>query len=215
MKIGVFGTGVVGTTLASKLVALGHEVMIGSRDSKNEKAGKWVESVGGRGSAGTFADAARFAEIVINATSGAGSVDAVRAAGEENLRGKTLADVSNALDFSKGMPPSLFTAAAGDSLGERIQAELPETHVVKALNTINASVMVEPSRVNGVTDVFVAGDDAEAKEKVSGILRQFGWSSIVDVGGIQAARGLEAYVLFWLQLMLALKTSDFNIRITR
>jgi len=215
MKIGVFGTGVVGTTLASKLAALGHDVKLGARDASNVKARAWVEATGGKASAGTFADTAKFGEIVFNATSGLGSVEAIRAAGKENLRGKTLADVSNPLDFSKGMPPSVFTAAAGDSLGERIQAELPETHVVKTLNTINASLMVEPSRVKGETDVFVAGNDAGAKAQVSGILREFGWKSIVDVGGIQAARGLEAYVLFWLTVMTALKTSDFNIRIAQ
>jgi predicted dinucleotide-binding enzyme len=215
MKFGVMGTGSVGETLAGKLVALGHDVKMGARSATNEKAKAWVESAGKTASVGTFADAAAFGEIVVNATSGLGSIEAVRAAGKENLRGKLLVDISNPLDFSKGMPPTLVTGPAGESLGERIQAELPETRVVKTLNTVNASVMVDPSRVKGVTDIFVAGNDAGAKEQASGLLRELGWTSIVDLGDIRAARGTEAYVLFWLQLWGALKTPDFNIHVSR
>ncbi len=113
------------------------------------------------------------------------------------------------------MPPALFTATAGDSLAERVQAELPESKVVKTLNTINASVMVEPARVRGESDVFLCGNDAAAKEQVASILKDFGWKSVVDLGDLKAARGMEAYVLFWLQLWGALKTADFNIRIVK
>ena len=131
MNIAVLGTGSVGTTLAGKLVALGHTVKMGSREAGNEKASAWVESAGRNASSGTFADAARFGEIVFNATAGAGAVEAVRAAGRENLKGKIVIDVSNPLDLSRGMPPRLFTAADGDSLAERIQAELPDSKVVR------------------------------------------------------------------------------------
>ena len=215
MNIGVLGTGTVGPALAGKLVSLGHSVRIGARNAGNEKALQWVDASGAgpRASAGTFAEAAAFGEIVFNATSGAGSVEALRAAGSEHLRGKILVDVSNPLDFSGGMPPKLFTAADGDSLGERIQAELPETRVVKALNTINASVMVDPSRVGGETDVFLCGNDAGAKERVTALLREFGWKSVRDLGDITAARALEAYVLLWLTLFLKFKTPEFNVRI--
>jgi predicted dinucleotide-binding enzyme len=213
MNIGVLGTGLVGTTLAGKLVALGHSVKMGSRDAGNEKALAWVESAGANASSGTFADAARFGELVFNATAGAGSVEAVRAAGKENLKDKIVIDVSNPLDFSRGMPPRLFTAADGDSLAERIQAELPGSTVVKTLNTINASVMVDPARVHGESDVFLCGNDAAAKQRVTSLLKDFGWKSVVDLGGLTSARGMEAYVLFWLQLWGAVKTADFNIHV--
>ena len=137
----------------------------------------------------------------------------MRAAGRENLRGKILVDVSNPLDFSRGMPPTLFTAATGDSLAERIQNEMPDTKVVKTLNTVNASVMLDPARVGGDSDLFIAGNDAAAKERVAGFLKEFGWKRVLDLGDVTAARGMEAYVLFWLQLFVAQKTPDFNIRI--
>ena len=215
MKIGVLGTGSVGTTLGSGLAAAGHSVRMGARDANNEKARQWAAAAGSGASAGSFADAAGFGEIVFNAVSGAGALEAVRAAGRDNLRGKVLVDVTNPLDFSKGMPPTLFTASAGDSLGERVQKELPETKVVKSLNTINANVMLDPRRVGGDSDVFVAGNDADAKKMVTGLLKTFGWSSVVDLGEISAARAMEAYVLFWLQLFQAQKTPEFNIKIVR
>ncbi|MEO8430245.1 MAG: NAD(P)-binding domain-containing protein [Acidobacteriota bacterium] len=211
----MLGTGSVGATLAGKLVALGHAVRMGAREHGNEKARAWADSAGENASSGAFADAARFGDVVFNATAGAGSVEAVRAAGKENLKGKVVIDVSNPLDFTQGMPPRLFTAAAGDSLAERIQAELPESRIVKTLNTINASVMVDPSRVGAESDIFLCGNDPAAKEEVASLLKEFGWESVVDLGPLTAARGMEAYVLFWLQLWGALKTPDFNIRIAR
>jgi predicted dinucleotide-binding enzyme len=124
-------------------------------------------------------------------------------------------DVANPLDFSRGMPPTLFTAAAGDSLGERIQNELPQTRVVKALNTVNASVMTDPSRVRGQSDLFLCGNDADAKGRVTALLREFGWQSVIDLGDITGARGTEAYLLLWLRLWGALGTVDFNVRVVR
>jgi predicted dinucleotide-binding enzyme len=215
MKIGVLGTGMVGTGIASKLVSLGHEVKMGAREAGNEKARRWAESAGKGASAGTFADAAKFGEIVFSATLGTAALDALRAAGRENLRGKILVDVSNPLDFSTGAPPALFTAAAGDSLGERIQKELPEAKVVKALNTVNADVMGDPGRLSGESDLFLCGNDAGAKERVRALLEEFGWKSVIDLGDISAARGTEAYLLLWLRLYGALKTADFNVRVVR
>lgn len=214
MKIGVLGTGTVGQTIAGKLTRLGHEVKLGAREAGNEKAAAWAKGAGQRASHGAFADAAAFGETVFNCTMGAASLEALRAAKKENLRGKILVDVSNPLDFSKGMPPTLFTKS-GDSQGEQIQREFPEAKVVKALNTINASVMVEPGKVPGEHDVFVCGNDAGAKAHVAEILRSFGWKSIVDLGDITAARGTEAYLLLWLLLWGALQTADFNIHIAR
>ena len=145
--------------------------------------------------------------------SGAGSLDALKSAGAQNLLGKVLVDVANPLDFSKGMPPTLFVSNE-DSLAERIQAALPDTNVVKALNTINANVMVNPGRVPGETDVFVCGNDAGAKAQVIRILKQdFGWTTVIDLGDLTAARGTESYLHLWLRLMGSLKTADFNVKV--
>ena len=215
MKIGVLGTGMVGATLASKLVALGHEVRMGAREPGNPKAKGWAETAGGGASAGDFAGAAAFGEIVLSCTLGAKSVEALRAAGQENLRGKVVIDVSNPLDFSKGMPPTLLTGEGGESLGEQIQRAFPEARVVKALNTVNCAVMVDPRRIGGESDLFLCGNDAAAKKTVTDLLKQLGWARIHDVGDIRAARGTEAYLLFWVGLMAAFQTADFNVRIVR
>jgi predicted dinucleotide-binding enzyme len=215
VKIGVLGTGSVGQTLGGKLVSLGHDVKMGARDAGNEKARAWVAQAGPRASAGTFRDAAEHGEIVIHAARGTAAPETLRAAGEENLKGKVLWDLANPLDFSKGMPPTLFTGAAQDSIAERIQKQLPETKVVKALNMVNATVMIAPERTGGEGEAFLAGNDPAAKEKVSGLLREFGWKRIVDLGDVTAARGMEAYLLLWLRLWDVLGTPDFNIRIVR
>jgi len=216
MKLGVLGTGTVGQTIGGKLVALGHEVKLGSRTATNEKAAAWVKAAGRGASQGTFADAAAFGEVVFNCTSGAGTVDAARAAGEANLRGKILIDVSNALDFSKGFPPSLFTGNT-DSLGEQLQRALPETKVVKSLNTVNANLMVDAgSLAGGDHDIFVSGDDAGAKARVSELLRDwFGWKNVVDLGDITTSRGVESYLALWVRLYGAVKTPQFNIKLVR
>ncbi len=215
MKIAVLGTGMVGRAIAGKLVALGHDVKMGSRTASNEKAADWVKQAGLHASAGTFAGAATFGEIVFNCTNGVAAVAAVTAAGTKNLEGKIIVDLTNPLDFSKGMPPSLLHSG-NTSLGEQIQAALPNTRVVKTLNTINAEVMVNPARVPGDHDVFVCGNDAAAKSRVTEILRDwFGWRSVVDLGDLTAARGMEAYVIFWVRLWGAVKTPDFNIKVVR
>lgn len=215
MKIGILGTGSVGQTLAGKLVSLGHEIVMGAREAGNEKAKKWAEAAGPRGRAGTFREAAAFGELVVHAARGQAALETLASAGAENLSGKVLWDLANPLDFSKGMPPTLFTGAAQDSLAERIQAAHPEARLVKALNMVNASVMVDPARAGGDSDVFVAGNDAKAKETVGSILREFGWKSVVDLGDVTAARGMESYLLLWLRLWGVLGTPDFNIRIVR
>ncbi|HEX9302919.1 MAG TPA: NAD(P)-binding domain-containing protein [Thermoanaerobaculia bacterium] len=213
MKFGVLGSGMVGQAIAGKLVSLGHQVKMGSRSATNEKAAAWVKSAGKGASQGTFADAAGFGEIVFNCTAGAGSLDALQAAGAQKLTDKILVDVANPLDFSHGMPPTLFISN-DDSLAERIQAAFPETKVVKALNTVNANVMVNPGRVPGETDVFVSGNDAGAKAQVTRILKdEFGWTSVIDLGDVKAARGTESYLHLWLRLLGALKTADFNVKV--
>ena len=215
MKFGVLGSGMVGSAIATKLVSLGHEVKMGSRDAKNEKAAAWVSKAGRGASQGTFADAAGFGEIVFNCTNGMGSIDALKSAGAATLRGKVLVDVANPLDFSKGMPPTLFVGN-GDSLGEMIQRTFPEAKVVKALNTVNANVMVKPGRVSGDHDVFVCGNDAGAKAQVIRLLKdEFGWKTVHDIGDITAARATESYLHLWLRLYGALQTADFNVRVVR
>lgn len=216
MKIGVFGTGVVGATIASKLVSLGHEVKMGSRTANNEKAVAWAQGAGAKASQGTFADAASFGELLFLCTQGTGSLEALKAAGAESLKGKILIDISNPLDFSKGMPPTLF-AGNTDSLGEQIQAAFPDTRVVKSLNTVAADLMVNPGKVNGGDhDMFVSGNDAAAKATVSEFLKtQFGWKNVHDLGDITTARGTESYLPLWIRLWGALKTPMFNVKIVR
>jgi predicted dinucleotide-binding enzyme len=214
MKIAVLGTGGVGRTIATKLVELGHEVTMGSRSTESEGLREWLGEAGEGASGATFADATAGAELVFNCTAGGASLEALEAAGAENLAGKVLVDVANPLDFSRGMPPTL-TVCNDDSLGERIQAALPEARIVKALNTVNAQVMTDPGRLPGAHNVFVCGDDEAAKAVVSELLQGFGWpaESIVDLGGIEAARGTEMYLPLWLRMMGALGSADFNIQI--
>lgn len=215
MKIGVLGTGMVGQVIATKLVQLGHDVKMGARDAANEKASAWAKGAGPKASSGTFADAASSGEIVFHCAAGSAALEVLGAAGAANLRGKILVDVANPLDFSKGMPPTLF-AGNTDSLGERIQQAFPETKVVKALNTVNAHVMVDPSRIPGEHDTFVSGNDPEAKGRVTEILRGwFGWKRVIDLGDITTARGTESYLPLWIRLWGALGTADFNIHIVR
>jgi len=214
VKIGVLGTGLVGTTLASKLASLGHQVRMGARASTNEKAAAWARSAGPGASAGTFADAAAFGELLFNCTNGAGTMAALDAAGDANLRGKVLVDVANPLDFSRGMPPILLISNT-DSLGEQIQRTHPDARVVKALNTMDCNVMVNPAQVPGEHDVFLCGNDASAKADVTTLLRSFGWQNVVDVGDISAARGQEMLVILWARLFGALQSGRFNFHVAR
>jgi 8-hydroxy-5-deazaflavin:NADPH oxidoreductase len=215
MKYAVLGTGMVGTAIATKLAALGYEVTMGSRTADNAKARAWAEGAGPKARHGTFADAAAAADVVFNCTLGAATLDALDAAGADNLAGKILVDVANPLDFSQGMPPTLFITGA-DSLGERVQAAFPRTRVVKALNTINAELMVDAARIPGEHVVFVSGNDPEAKAIVTALLREgFGWRSVLDLGDITTARGTESYLPLWIRLWGALGTPDFNLQIVR
>jgi 8-hydroxy-5-deazaflavin:NADPH oxidoreductase len=227
MRIGVLGTGTVGRAIAARLAEIGHDVVVGTRDVASTMARTEPDPRGNPPFsewAGThpdvrvasFADAAADGEVVVNATSGAGSLASLAAAGGANLAGKVLLDIANPLDFSAGMPPTLLVKDI-DSLAEQIQRAFPEARVVKALNTMNALVMVHPDRVPGDHSVFVAGDDSDAKQTVTDLLRGFGWSAdnIVDLGGIRAARGVEMYLPLWLSLRQVLGTGDFNIHVVR
>jgi len=212
MRLGVLGTGVVGQTIGSKLIHLGHEVMMGSRDAANATAIAWAKKEGPRASFGTFANASAFAEIVFNCTLGSASLEALRQAGPENLDGKILIDTSNPLDYSTEV--WTLTVCNTDSLGEQIQREFPGARVVKSLNTMNCNVMVEPGKLTERTDVFVSGDDIEAKAVVITILRDwFGWKSVIDLGGIATSRSVEMFVILWQNLRNRTSSHRFNIRV--
>jgi predicted dinucleotide-binding enzyme len=225
MRIGVLGTGMVGRALAGRLAGLDHDVVVGTRDVEQTLARSEPDALGNPPYAEwqkdnpavrlvPFAEAGAHGELIVNATAGTGALSALEAAGAANLAGKVLVDVANALDFSQGFPP-LLSVANTDSLGEQTQRAFSDARVVKTLNTMNAYVMVEPSRVPGRHSVFVAGEDAAAKETVRGLLREFGWpeEAIIDLGGIRAARGTEMYLPLWLSLMGVLGTGDFNIQV--
>ena len=215
MKLAVLGTGDVGHRIANKLVALGHDVMMGSRTPDNAKATAWAAEAGDRACHGTFADAAAYGQWVFNCTSGAATLAVLQAAGADNLAGKILVDLSNPLDFSRGFPPRL-SVCNDDSLGEQIQAAHPRAKVVKTLNTLANPIMVDPSLVPGDHDLFVSGNDAEAKQAVTRFLvEELGWKSVIDLGDITTARGTEAWLLLWTRLFAALGTPEFNLAIVR
>lgn len=211
MKIGVLGTGSAGQTVAGKFVAMGHDVMMGARAADNEKVVGFASRTGGR--AGTFAEAAAHGELVVNCTRGDTSLATLSQLAAE-LKGKILLDVANPLDFSEGYPPHL-TVSNTDSLAEQIQRALPETFVVKSLNTVNAAVMIDPARVPGRHTVFVSGNDKQAKGRVSDLLRSLGWQSILDLGDITTARAAEQILPLWVRLYSVLGTADFNIAVMK
>lgn len=193
MKVAVLGTGDVGKALARGFLALGHEVMMGSREANNEKLLAWVKEAGTRASGGSFADAAKFGELIILATLGQANEAALTAAGAENLRGKILVDTTNPLDFSSGAPK--LAGTLGDSAGERVQRLMPEAKVVKAFNTVGNSHMFKPTFA-AMPTMFICGDDAAAKTRMTDLLRDFGWET-ADIGGIANAHYLEAMCLVW------------------
>jgi predicted dinucleotide-binding enzyme len=217
MKIAVLGTGMVGEAIGSKLVSLGHQVMMGSRKAGNEKAVNWTKTAGKNASQGSFSDAAKFGELVFNCTKGEHAVEVVKLAGAANLKGKIVVDISNPLDFSKGMPPTL-SICNDNSLAEEIQKAIPESHVVKTLNTLSAPIMVNPGIVNGGNHhIFVSGNDSQSKIKVREILQSFGWKNdhIIDLGDISTARGTEQLLPIWIRIMGTLNTPMFQFQIVK
>ena len=215
-KIAVLGTGMVGNTIATKLIALGYSVMMGSRSANNEKAAAWVNANGGNASAGTFEDAVKFGEIIFNCTKGEVALEAIKMAGVENFTGKTVIDIANPLDFSKGMPPSLIPELSNtNSLGEELQKLIPEANVVKTLNIVNCEVMVDAKKSGGDPTMFLSGNNAEAKEEVKSILNQFNWSDIIDLGDITTARGTEMMLPIWLRTWFATQNGHFAFKIVR
>lgn len=195
MRVGILGTGDVAKALGNGFVKLGHEVKMGSRSASNEKAAAWVKEAGPKASAGTFADAAAFGEVVLLCTLGAANESAIGLAKPENFAGKVVIDTTNPLDFSAGMPPKLGLSG-NDSGGEQVQRLLPNAQVVKAFNTVGNAFMFKPEFPGGPPDMFICGNDDGAKKKVTAILTDFGWPAI-DVGRIESSRYLEAMCMVW------------------
>lgn len=229
MKISVLGTGDVGQTLAKKLIETGHEVMIGTRDVDetltrksirhgNPPFSEWYES-NKAVQLGTFQESATFGEIVINATHGANSLNALDLAGEETLAGKILIDLSNPLDFSKGMPPSLLEGLNNtNSLGEEIQKEFPQAKVVKTFNTMWCGLMINPGMLDGGNHInYISGNDNNAKARVKDLLKEFGWKeeNLIDLGDISAARATESVLPIWVRLMGVIGNGAFNFKIVK
>jgi predicted dinucleotide-binding enzyme len=226
MKIAVLGTGSVGQALAGKLLSLGHDVVIGTRNPAESEArtepdgwgnpaiGTWLKA-NSKATLLPYAEAAAFAEeFIFHAMNGRNAILSLEMAGAQNLEGKILIDITNPLDFSAGFPPSLFVCNT-DSLGEQIQAAFPGLKVVKSLNTMANAVMVNPKLVSGQHNVFVNGNDETAKEKVKNLLQTFGWQSeqILDLGDITASRGVEMLLPFWVRTYARFKTGNFNYHI--
>ncbi|MCX5054850.1 MULTISPECIES: NADPH-dependent F420 reductase [unclassified Streptomyces] len=215
MRYGVLGTGEVGRTLGGKLAELGHEVTLGSRSKDNPTALEWARGAGAGAQAGTFAEAASSAEVVVVAVGGRVALTALEAAGAENLDGKVVVDVSNPMAFEDG--ELRLSPVESDSVGEQIQRAFPHARVVKTLNTVNSKVMVDPSLVPGEHQIFVCGTDASAKEQVIGLLGEFGWPPhrVLDLGGIRSARSVEMLLPLWLDLFRNLGHAEFNIEVRR
>lgn len=228
MKIAVFGTGIVGQTLATKLAGLGYDVMIGTRNADEAKArvdpdrngnpgfGKWLsENI--KITLGTFAEAAFFSDLIINATSGGASIKALKSVKKEVLKGKIIVDIANPLDFSNGMPPCLIPELSNtNSLGEEIQKEFPQAKIVKTLNTMWCGLMVNPRMIGGGDHVnYLCGNDSEAKKTVTELLNNFGWKSdsLIDLGDISNSRATESLLPIWLRVWGITKTGAFNFKI--
>jgi 8-hydroxy-5-deazaflavin:NADPH oxidoreductase len=195
MKIGILGTGDVGRALCNAFIATGHEVKMGSREAANEKAAAWVKQAGPRASAGTFSDAVKFADVAVVATAWSGTESALRMAGLENFVGKVVVDATNPLKFTPGRPPELALGHT-DSGGEQVQRWVPDAHVVKAFNIVGNAHFFQPLFPGGPPDMFIAGNQDAAKRAVGGILKDFGWG-VVDLGGIESSRYLEAMCMTW------------------
>ena len=223
MKIGIIGSGVVAQTLGSKLIGLGHDLILGTRDPGKLDDKKmlgatlreWKSQTGGRAKIGTFQEAAAHGELLINATSGVVSLEALKLAAAEKVGSKVLLDVANELDSSKGMPPRVL-ASQERCLAEKLAAAFPNLKVVKSLNTISAPVMVDPQALGGGDHtVFVSGNDAGAKATVVGLLKSFGWTDVLDLGDLATARGPEMYLAMWVRLWGATQTGQLNIKVVR
>ena len=215
MNIAIIGSGRVAQTIGKRLIELGHDVTVGTRNPEgNDSLRIWLKQTGDKGKVATLEQAAAAGELVINATQGTASIAALSKAGESHLAGKILLDLANQLDDSSGSPRTLATDQ--ESLAEKIQRAFPKTKVVKTLNTVTANLMLSPQQLRAADHtIFVCGNDQEAKTKVSDLLRSAGWKDILDLGDISAARGTEMLMSIWLRLWGVLGTPMFNFKVVR
>ena len=196
MKVAILGSGVVGQTLGAGFLKHGHQVMMGTREPEKEEVTNWIKETPGA-TAGTFAGAAGFGELIVLAVLGRIVEEVVRLAGPANLRGKTLIDATNPITDAPPVDGVLeFTTGPNESAAEMLQAFIPETRVVKAFNSVGSGQMVNPHYEQGVPTMFLCGNDESAKKVVSDVIRQFGWEPF-DCGGIIAARALEPLCMLW------------------
>ncbi len=214
MKVGILGSGDVATSLGTGFVSLGHEVRLGSRSPNQPKAVAWAQTTQGKGSTGTFADAAKFGEVVVLATLGVATQDAIRLAGPSHFDGKVVIDATNPLLFSAQGPPGLALGHT-TSAGEENQKALPNARVVKAFNIVGNAHFFRPTFPNGPPDMYLCGNDAAAKKQVEKILHDLGWSSVIDIGGIEGSRELESLCILWVKSAMALGTWDIAFRLLR
>lgn len=219
MRIGILGTGVVGEALATALIEKGHHVKMGSRTAGNEKATAWAKKAGKDASEGTFDEAALYGDIVFLCLNGEYTLDAIDSLGTTSLNGKIVVDITNPLDFTQGMPPKILEDFRDVSLGEKVQEALPNSYVIKTLNTVNFNVMVNPKKVNGGRhSIFVCGNHLDAKNKVKHFLADnFGWTaeSFVDLGDIKAARCTEAFVPLWVMMWQSVGSPFFSVKVVQ
>lgn len=211
MKVGVLGTGMVGVTIATKLIQLGHHVIMGARSPENQTAAHWTVGSGPTASHGTFTEAALYSELIFLCTKGEATLEVLHTVGRDAFGEKVVVDVTNPLDFSRGTPPPLMICNT-DSLGEEVQKALPYARVVKALNTVNCEVMVNPAQAENPT-LLICGNDADAKKLVTFLLRDFGWDEIIDLGDIKNARGTEMFVPASLSLAHVFGHAHFGFRV--
>lgn len=213
MRHAMLGTGMVGKAIGERLIELGDEVCMGSRTPDNEVAAAWAEAQGDRASLATFQDAVAGADFVWLAVKGEHALEVLASVGDV-LEGKTVLDLTNPLDFSQGFPPRLFVCN-DDSLGEQLQRAHPDADIVKTFNTLSHVLMVNPGALPEEHDVFVAGESETAKEQVSTLIERLGHKTPLDLGGIEASRGLEAWLLLWTRLYGVIGTPFYNLRLVR
>jgi hypothetical protein len=196
-KIGILGSGMVGQTLAAGFLRIGCEVKVGTRDVTKLK--EWLEKLNNlKASIGTFEDAAKFGDVIVLATHGVATVNAIELAGKNNFKRKVVVDVTNPLDFSGGPPPK-FGITLGNSLGEQIQKHISDAKVVKAFNIVSCQIMINPEREEGMPDMFIAGNNKDAKKWVNELANEWGWNDCIDIGGIEESYWLEALTMLWVK----------------
>ena len=215
MKYGILGTGNVAQEIGSKLIKLGHEVKLGSRDAKNEKALNWAKKNGAKATVGTFAEAAAFGERIFNCVQGIHAIEAITSAGPDKFKDKILIDISNPYNYKDGHI-SLDPKYSGNTcLGQEIQKFLPKTKVVKTLNYLGFNLMTNPGSLSEPITGFYCGNDNKSKEEVNKILHDFGWTDTFDLGDISMSRYTEMLGAFWVPVYGKLGNMDWGFKLVR